>query len=154
MTKPYSSVRSWQPILMIIMMTTVMTTSSERRAMRGREPRNAVEDLAHRGRSPERFRGAPEPALPARVHRAGAVLLRRLARGTHRRGTDRSSPFLPRYQPRGQRAFLAPVRARRLIEPAHLRDTRASTPFGSTGASPGTSKTRRDHEPLQAGTRS
>ena len=27
----------------------------ERRAVRGREPRNAVEDLAHRGRNPERF---------------------------------------------------------------------------------------------------
>ena len=27
----------------------------ERRAVRGREPCNAVEDLAHRGRNPERF---------------------------------------------------------------------------------------------------
>ena len=56
----------------------------ERRAVRGREPRNAVEDLAHRGRNPERF-------IAARLRLPG---VKRNGRG-HRRAKRRPSLRLP-----------------------------------------------------------
>ena len=51
----HSSVRSWQPIFDDYNDDYIDDYIFERRAVRDREPRNAVEDLAHRGRNPERF---------------------------------------------------------------------------------------------------
>jgi len=74
----HSSVRSWQPIfLMIITLLLHLRASS----MRGREPRNAVEDLALRGRNPERF-------ISARLRLPG---VKRNGRG-HRRAKRRPPP--------------------------------------------------------------
>ena len=52
--------------------------------MRGREPRNAVEDLALRGRNPERF-------ISARLRLPG---VKRNGRG-HRRAKRRPPDYLP-----------------------------------------------------------